>query len=46
MQSRGLQREDVEVGKRIKAEGYPSTVRQNEMRAERVTVGSRVVEMR
>jgi hypothetical protein len=46
MQSRGLQREDVEVGKRIKAEGYPSTVRQNEMRAERVTVGSRVIEMR
>jgi Family of unknown function (DUF6152) len=46
MQSRGLQREDLEVGKRIKAEGYPSTVRQNEMRAERVTVGSRVIEMR
>ena len=42
----GSQREDVEVGKRIKAEGYPSTVRQNEMRAERVTVGSRVIEMR
>jgi hypothetical protein len=46
MQTRGLAREDIAVGKRIKAEGYPSTVRQNEMRAERVTVGSRVVEMR
>jgi hypothetical protein len=46
MQSRGLAREDIEVGKRVKAEGYPSTMRQNEMRAERVTVGSRVVEMR
>jgi hypothetical protein len=46
MQSRGLQREDITVGKRIKAEGYPSTVRQNEMRAERVTVGTRVIEMR
>jgi hypothetical protein len=46
MQSRGLAREDIAVGKRIKAEGYPSTMRQNEMRAERVTVGSRVIEMR
>lgn len=46
MQSRGLTREDIAVGKRIKAEGYPSTARQNEMRAERVTVGSRVIEMR
>jgi hypothetical protein len=46
MQSRGLAREDVTVGKRIKAEGYPSTAHPNEMRAERVTVGSRVIEMR
>jgi hypothetical protein len=46
MQSRGLAREDIEVGKRIKAEGYPSTSRQNEMRVERVTVGTRVIEMR
>ena len=46
MQSRGLTREDLTVGKRIKAEGYPSTVHKNEMRAERVTVGSRVIEMR
>jgi hypothetical protein len=46
MQSRGLARDDVQVGKRIKAEGYPSTVHKNEMRVERVTVGSRVIEMR
>jgi hypothetical protein len=46
MQSRGLSREDLTVGKRIKAEGYPSTTRQSEMRAERVTVGNRVIEMR
>lgn len=46
MQTRGLARDDVAVGKRIKAEGYPSTVQKNEMRAERVTVGSRVIEMR
>jgi hypothetical protein len=46
MQSRGLAREDLAVGKRVKVEGYPSTAHKNEMRAERVTVGSRVIEMR
>ncbi len=46
MQSRGLARDDIAVGKTIKAEGYPSTSRQNEMRAERVTSGGKVVEMR
>ncbi len=46
MQSRGLAREDIAVGKTVKAEGYPSTARENEMRAERVTVSGRVVEMR
>jgi len=46
MQTRGLSRDDLKVGNRIKAEGYPSTVRKNEMRAERVSVGTRVIEMR
>lgn len=46
MQSRGLARGDIDVGKEIKAEGYPSTARKNEIRAERVTVGERVIEMR
>jgi hypothetical protein len=43
---RGLKREDITVGKRVKAEGYPSKVTETEMRAERVTVDGRVVEMR
>lgn len=46
MQSRGLARDDIAVGKTIKAEGYPSTVRDAEMRAERVTVNGKVIEMR
>jgi hypothetical protein len=46
MQARGLTPEDIAAGSRVKAEGYPSTRRENEMRAERVTVGDRVVEMR
>lgn len=46
MQSRGLQRDDIAAGKTIKAEGYPSTVRDAEMRAERVTVAGKVIEMR
>ncbi len=46
MQSRGLARDDIAVGKTLKAEGYPSTVRENEMRAERVTVNGKVIEMR
>lgn len=46
MQSRGLARDDIAVGKTIKAEGYPSTARENEMRAERVTVNGKVIEMR
>lgn len=46
MQSRGLARDDIAVGKVVKAEGYASTARQNEMRAERVTVSGKVIEMR
>jgi hypothetical protein len=46
MQARGLAREDIAVGKRIKAEGYASTVKVDEMRAERVTIAGRVIEMR
>ena len=46
MTSRGLAAADIAVGKRVKAEGYPSRVVDNEMRAERVTVDGRVVEMR
>ena len=46
LSSRGVTREDIAVGQRIKAEGYPSTVNENEMRAERLTIAGRVFEMR
>jgi Family of unknown function (DUF6152) len=43
---RGVERDDIAVGKRLKAEGYPSKVVDNEMRAERLTIAGRVFEMR
>jgi hypothetical protein len=46
MGARGLKREDIAVGRKVKAEGYPSKVTDAEMRAERVTVEGRVIEMR
>jgi hypothetical protein len=46
MGARGLRREDIAVGRKVKVEGYPSKVTDAEMRAERVTVEGRVVEMR
>ena len=46
MTSRGATAADIAVGKRVKAEGYPSRVVDNEMRAERITIGGRVVELR
>jgi Family of unknown function (DUF6152) len=46
MQSRGAPAEFVAVGKTIRAEGYASKSDPNEMRAERITVGGKTVEMR
>lgn len=46
MTSRGATAADIAVGKRVKAEGYPSRAVDNEMRAERITIGGRVVELR
>lgn len=46
MAARSLNAADIAVGKRVKAEGYPSKAVDNEMRAERVTVDGRVIEMR
>lgn len=46
MQRRGLAEEMMRPGTVIKAEGYPSTRREHEMRAERITVGGKVYEMR
>ena len=46
MQRRGLSEEMLKGGTVIQAEGYPSTRREHEMRAERITVGGKVYEMR
>ena len=46
MQSRGAPVDFVAVGKTVKAEGYASKVAPGEMRAERITVGGKTVEMR
>jgi hypothetical protein len=46
MVSRGALVELVAVGKEISAIGYPSTVEKDEMRAERITVDGKTIEMR
>lgn len=46
MLNRGATADLVAVGKTVKAEGYASTVEKNEMRAERITVDGKTVEMR
>jgi hypothetical protein len=46
MQTRGASASLVAVGKTLKAEGYASKVDPDEMRAERITVDGKTVEMR
>jgi hypothetical protein len=46
MMTRGALVELVAVGKTISAYGYPSTAQASEMRAERITVDGKTVEMR
>jgi hypothetical protein len=46
MTNRGASPDLVAVGKTISAYGYPSTVEKNEMRAERITVDGKTIEMR
>jgi len=46
MQARGAPAAFVGVGKTVKAEGYASKADPNEMRAERITVDGKTVEMR
>lgn len=46
MQNRGALPEMVAVGQTIAAYGYPSTVEKDEIRAERITVDGKTVEMR
>ena len=46
MERRGLSEAILKTGTVIQAEGYPSTRREHEMRAERITVDGKVYEMR
>jgi hypothetical protein len=46
MTSRGATAAMIAVGKTISAYGYPSTVEKDEMRAERITVDGKTIEMR
>lgn len=46
MINRGALQAMVAVGKQVSAYGYPSTVEKGEMRAERITVDGKTVEMR
>jgi uncharacterized protein DUF6152 len=46
MTNRGALPELVAAGKNISAYGYPSTVEKDEMRAERITVDGKTIEMR
>jgi len=46
MQSRGAPAELVAVGKTVSAYGYVSTVEKDEIRAERITVDGKTVELR
>jgi Family of unknown function (DUF6152) len=46
MNSRGATEKVVAVGQNVSAYGYPSTVQNDEMRAERITVDGKTYEMR
>ncbi len=46
MVDRGLQKEALAVGKTVTIEAYPSTAISSEMRAERITVDGKTVELR
>jgi hypothetical protein len=46
MQNRGALAEMIAVGNTITAFGYPSNAEKDEMRAERITVAGKTIEMR
>ncbi|SCY31097.1 DUF6152 family protein [Microvirga guangxiensis] len=46
MNARGLSPEMLKPGTQVTIEGYPSTQVDNEMRAERISVGGRIFELR
>jgi len=46
MEARGLARDDIAVGKTVTVHGYPRKDGTREMRAERIIVGDKTVELR
>ena len=46
MQARGLTEDDLRPGTVVSIVGYPSTRREHEMRAERITANGKTVELR
>lgn len=46
MDARGLPREELIVGKQARVEGYPSKVKPAELRAERITLDGKTIELR
>ena len=46
MDNRGLSREALKVGATATVEGYPNRNKPEEMRAERITIGDKTVELR
>ena len=46
MQNRGLEKEMLRPGATVTLEGYPNRDKPEEMRAERITVGGKTVELR
>ncbi len=46
MEARGLSADMLKAGTVVSIEGYPSTRTKNEMRAERITIAGRTVELR
>jgi len=46
MENRGLPRSDLVPGAKITIVGYPNRSKPEEMRAERITIGERTVELR
>jgi hypothetical protein len=46
MEARGLKRDALGVGKQVSVEGYPHRTKKGELRAERITVDGKTVELR
>jgi hypothetical protein len=46
MENRGLPRAELVPGKTVTVVGYPNRSKPDEMRAERITVGGKTVELR